>query len=221
MLSVLLLPSAAPRAILVYHGGARGAKVALTFDAGADRGYAADILHTLEHLRVRASFGMTGTWARSNPDLVRRMVRDGDILMNHTYDHRSFTGFSTNTAPLTAAQRAWETWAADATVRRLTGRGLKPYFRPPFGDLDSATLTQVRRLGYRFVVMWTIDSLGWNHLPAAAILRRCLAMVAPGSVIAMHVGSQSQDAAALPALIIALKRRHYHLVTIRQLLAVH
>src|SRR5579859_3770552 len=82
--------------------------VALTFDAGADRGYAARILQTLEHERVHASFGMTGLWAIANPDLLRRMVRDGDQLINHTYDHRSFTGVSTKTLPLSAAQREWE-----------------------------------------------------------------------------------------------------------------
>ena len=44
---------------------------------------------------VTASFGMTGRWAEQNPDLLRRIVREGHHLINHTYDHESFTGRST------------------------------------------------------------------------------------------------------------------------------
>src|SRR5207237_10935132 len=71
-----------------------GPSVALTFDAGADRGYAEDILDVLLETRVLASFGVTGNWAKANPDLVRRMVAHGHLVFNHTLDHRSFTGVS-------------------------------------------------------------------------------------------------------------------------------
>ena len=52
--------------------------MALTYDAGADRGDAADLLAYLEEVGVKVTFGMTGRWAESNPDLVRRIVLDGD-----------------------------------------------------------------------------------------------------------------------------------------------
>ena len=70
------------------------AKVALTYDAGADRGNTKDLLATLERDGVKATFGMTlERWAEENPDLVRQMAGDGDGFINHTYDHRSFTRF--------------------------------------------------------------------------------------------------------------------------------
>ena len=60
-----------------------------------------------ERSGIRATFGMTGKWAQANPDLVRRMAADGDQLMNHTWDHRSFTGLSTRTrAPGSSIARA-------------------------------------------------------------------------------------------------------------------
>lgn len=71
-------------------------EVALTFDAGADRGYAEAILDTLDEYGIKASFGITGHWAEENPDLVARMVEDGHMVFNHTWTHRSFTGFSTS-----------------------------------------------------------------------------------------------------------------------------
>jgi peptidoglycan/xylan/chitin deacetylase (PgdA/CDA1 family) len=164
---------------------------------------------------------MTGAWARANTSLVQLMARDHHLIINHTYDHRSFTGFSTGATPLTARQRRWEVEQTDRIVRRITGHTTKPYFRPPFGDYDSATLILLRRLGYRYVVMWTVDSGGWQHLSPATILQRCLTTVRPGGIIVMHVGSQSQDAAALQPLIRSLKRQRYHFVTVAQLLHAH
>lgn len=203
---------------VVSHGSIAKRVVSLTFDAGADRGYAGQILQTLERDHIHATFGMTGLWAQANPDLVRRMVRDHDALINHTYDHRDFTGFSMHTAPLTIAQRTWEIEQADRAIRRITGQSSRPYFRPPFGDYDSATLKLIRRLGYRYMIMWTVDSLGWDHLPAAAILQRCLTNAHPGTIYLMHVGSQSQDATALKSLIPRLQRRGYRFATIPQLI---
>jgi peptidoglycan/xylan/chitin deacetylase (PgdA/CDA1 family) len=217
----LLLPPRAGQARLIWQGSTHRLFASLTFDAGADRGYAAAILRTLERDHVRATFGLTGAWAHANPDLVRRMARDGDTFINHTYDHRSFTGLATATAPLTTAQRAWEITQAETIIKRISGRHARPYFRPPFGDYDAQLLAQAKSLGYRDVVMWTIDSLGWDHLPAPAILQRCLTLLRPGAILLMHVGSQSQDALALPALIGRLRGRHYRLVTIPQLLAAH
>ncbi len=218
-LALLLSGPVTGPAQLVATGNGKARLVALTFDAGADRGYAAQILTTLEHRGIRASFGMTGLWAQQNPDLVRRMVKDHDILINHTFDHRSFTGLSTKSAPLSGAQRRWEINEAAAVIRKITGLTPRPYFRPPFGDYDAATQALAGQLGYRYMIMWSVDSLGWERLPAPAIIQRCLVLVHPGGIILMHVGSLSQDAVALPAVITGLAREGYRFVTVAQLLA--
>jgi peptidoglycan/xylan/chitin deacetylase (PgdA/CDA1 family) len=214
-------PTHSSAARLISSAATHQRAVALTFDAGADRGYAPSILRTLERVHVRATFGMTGRWARMNPDLVRRMTRDRDTFINHTYDHRSFTGYSTGTRPLDQGQRMWEIEQAEKAIRQLSGHGARPYFRPPYGDYDGAALALLGRLGYSEVVMWTVDSLGWDHLPAPAILQRCLAAAHPGTIFLMHVGIQSQDALALPTLIADLKRRGYRFFTVPQLLRLH
>jgi peptidoglycan/xylan/chitin deacetylase (PgdA/CDA1 family) len=221
LLLLALSPVLAAPAQLVYQGRANVRDVALTFDAGADRGYAPLILRTLERNRLHATFGLTGLWAKANPDLVRRMVHDHDALINHTYDHRSFTGYSTRLAPLTASQRAWEITQTERTVWKIAHKSTKPFFRPPFGDYDTATLRLARQLGYRYAVMWTVDSLGWEHLPAASILSRCVARAQPGTIFLMHVGVQSQDGLALQPLIQQLRRKGYRFVTIAQLVAGH
>lgn len=217
--SAATVPAAAlPPARAVDRGPATRRLIALTFDAGADRGYAARILDTLRDTGVKATFGMTGKWAEQNPDLVQRMVAEGHLLMNHTYDHASFTGRSPGTAPLTAEQRRREIERTEAVIAALVGVDLKPYFRPPSGDYDQAMLAQLGQLGYTQSVMWTVDSLGWKGRSAEQIVRRCLDGAAPGAIFLFHVGADSQDAAALPALIRQLRAAGYAFATVAELL---
>jgi peptidoglycan/xylan/chitin deacetylase (PgdA/CDA1 family) len=220
LLVALAAGSVAP-SHLIYSGPSQHRWIALTFDAGADRGYAAAILTTLEHAHVRATFGMTGRWARQNRDLVQRMARDHDAFINHTYDHRSFTGLSTQLPPLTVQERTWEIERADAVVRAITGRSMKPYFRPPYGDIDPAGESLAGRLGYSETIMWTADSLGWKGVSTELIVQRCTRLARPGAIILMHVGSQSLDGIALPEVLARYRQAGYRMVTIPRLLAGH
>ena len=222
-----IAPSATPsptvvppgaRARTVDRGVAGRRAVALTFDAGADRGYAERILNTLRDTGVAASFGMTGKWAEQNPDLVRRMVAEGHLLFNHTYDHASFTGRSPGTAPLGAEARRRQIERTEVTVAAIAGVDLKPFFRPPYGDYDEAMLSQLAGLGYTHNVMWTVDSFGWRGLSAAQIVARCLDGAAPGAILLFHVGADSQDAFALPELIRQLRASGYGFATVAEVL---
>jgi peptidoglycan/xylan/chitin deacetylase (PgdA/CDA1 family) len=210
-----------PLAQLVAQGPTDQKVIALTFDAGADRGHAAAILSTLEQMNVPSTFGMTGLWAAENPDLLRRIVADGHQIMNHTNDHQSFTGLSTNSPPLTRAERLDELATADAIFTLLLGHSTKPFFRPPYGDYNTSVLTDAFAAGYFEVVNWTVDSGGWRGWDAARILTHCENSATPGAIYAFHIGSQSQDYAALPALIVYLSGQGYRFTTIAGLLAGH
>jgi peptidoglycan-N-acetylglucosamine deacetylase len=195
-----------------------GAKrVALTFDAGADRGYAEDILDLLQEQRVPASFGITANWARNNPDLVRRMGAEGHLVINHTLDHRSFTGVSDKLGGLSPARRRAELEEADAVISPLLGHSTRPWYRLPYGDDDARVASDVAPAGYTRKVGWTVDSLGWRGLAASDILARCLKLVAPGAVYVLHVGRDSQDGLALPRIVPGLRDQGYTFVTVEGL----
>ena len=205
-----------PPAQIVERGDPNRRIVALTFDAGSDTGFAAQILDILGRERIRATFGMTGVWAEQNPDLVRRMATEGYQLVNHSYDHRSFTGRSSNSAPLNEQQRHDEIQRAEDIIHQLTGRTTRPWFRSPYGDYDASVNAAIGTAGYRYNALWTVDSLGWMHLPADQITQRCLTRAVPGAIYLFHVGSQSQDAAALPAIIAGLRQSGYSFGTLSE-----
>lgn len=191
--------------------------VALTFDAGSDRGYAGEILDTLRAEGVLATFGMTGLWAEQHPDLVRRMADEGHQLINHTYDHASWTGFSTGGPPLPSADRAEELRRTEAVVEQVADYDMRPYFRPPYGDYDDSVLADLLANGYTVNVMWTVDSLGWNGLSAPEIVQRTVDGTIPGAIHLFHVGAASADAEALPEIIAQLRSAGYRFVTIEHM----
>jgi peptidoglycan/xylan/chitin deacetylase (PgdA/CDA1 family) len=205
-------------AIVVRRGDPSRPLVALTFDAGSDVGYASDILDTLHANGIRATFGMTGRWAEEHPALVRRIADEGHQLLNHSYDHPSFTGQSTGTAPLSRAARLDQLARADAAIRAAAGVDTVPWFRPPYGDEDASVRADVALAGYRYEVMWTVDSLGWDGLDADAIVDRCLQRAENGAIYLFHVGSASADAAALQRIIDGLRAQGYGFGTVAEIL---
>jgi peptidoglycan/xylan/chitin deacetylase (PgdA/CDA1 family) len=208
--------------LVIDRGSSGRNEVALTFDAGADRGFAEEILDILDQAGVKASFGITGHWADENPDLVERMAAEGHMIINHTYSHRSWTGFSTaefDEGVLSTDERMQELTDTEQSVVKAAGKyEMKPYYRPPYGDYDDGVLDDLKSAGYYVVVMWTCDSFGWNGASVDEIIDRCGAQATAGDIILMHVGAQSLDAKALPGLIEVLQDQGFEMVTVEELL---
>lgn len=182
--------------------GANGrAVVALTFDAGSDVGFTTQILDTLKAEKIKASFGMTGRWAEQNPDAFRRIVAEGHHLVNHTYSHKSWTGVSSSTAVLNREARIAELDKAEQVFKNLANTTAKPWFRPPYGDIDNETDKLLGQMGYKYDALWTVDSLGWMGKTAPQIVEICRKGLVPGGILLFHVGEQSQDGNALPSII--------------------
>ena len=211
-------PSGEP-AQVIRIGSTSRRQVAFTFDAGSDAGYTTMILDTLATNGLKVSFGMTGKWAESYPDLLKRMVNEGHTLINHSYNHPSFTDGSTDTPPLTQAERWEQLDSTEATVQRLTGATTMPYFRPPFGAYDESVNADVGAKGYAYNVMWTIDSRGWMGISAPEITSRCLQLAEPGAIYVFHVGAASEDGPALQSLIDGLRADGYTIGDINDILA--
>jgi len=151
---------------------------------------------------------------------MQRMVDEGHMLFNHTYSHRSFTGFSTSEeeAVLSRRDRHDELIETADLVRDETGYQLAPYFRPPYADYDDEVLEQIAEIGYWVTLQYSCDSLGWNGATVDEIVEKCGDNAEPGDILLLHVGAASLDAEALPGLIESLQRQDFALVTAEELL---
>ena len=87
----------------------------LTFDNGYEyKNLTADILDTLKEKNARAAFFITLSYAKQNPQLVQRMIKEGHIVGNHSATHPSFPN-------LTRTQMAEEIATLDNYLRKNSG----------------------------------------------------------------------------------------------------
>jgi len=203
-------PPASGLPVEIRRGPPSARKIALTFDAGASAAPTPAILAALREQGIRATFFLTGKWVKRNPDLVREIVRDGHEIGNHSYSH-------TNFRKLTDEQIADELNRTEAAVEQAAGVTTKPYFRPPYGGLDTRVQKAVRNAGYS-IVYWSVDS--WDSfkkdIKPEEVRRRVLTKSRPGAIVLMHCGSQA-TAEALPGIIRSLKEEGYSLVPVSEL----
>jgi peptidoglycan-N-acetylglucosamine deacetylase len=136
-------------------------RVALTFDAEhPDRPHhgehAAWILDELARLEVRATAFLQGRWVEANPDLARRVARDGHLVGSHSFYHAHM--------PLLSAEGfAEDVRKAEQVIVETTGVDPKPWIRFPFGAGadDASLIDRLPQLGYRHVG-WDVEVYEWE-----------------------------------------------------------
>lgn len=202
---------------VVYVGEGDVPAVALTFDVGVDEAHVPEIMDILKEHGKQATFGITGEWAVTNPDLLKRMVEEGHAIINHSWSHASFTGEATDTEPLTADQIRAELERAEKKIQEIAEVSTKPYFRPPYGDFDPKVNRVAYEAGYTFNILWLVDSLGWDGRSPDLIVAVTLAFAFNGSIFLYHTDNP-RDVAALGEIIEGLDERGLQMVTIPLLL---
>ena len=186
----------------------------LTFDAGYENGHTARILDTLKAHKAPAAFFVVGSFVEQNPELVRRMTEEGHIVGNHTFHHPDMSGLNTMEA-FSAELRELE----DA-YRRVTGKELDPYYRPPQGVYSEENLKLAKQLGYR-TVFWSLAYVDWYRddqpTPEQAF-SKLLPRAHDGAVVLLHSTSATNDA-ILDEILTRWEQQGYRFGTLEELFA--
>ncbi len=186
-----------------YKGSPEKKDIYLTFDNGYENGYTEKVLNVLKKEKVPATFFVTGHYLLSAEDLVKRMVREGHIVGNHSWHHPDFTAVS--------EQRIKEELQkVKAKTTELTGQKEMKYMRPPRGVFSERTLKIAKDEGYTHVfwsvafVDWKTDQQkGWKYS-----YDNIMAQIHPGAIILLHTVSKD-NADALEKAIQDLKKKGY------------
>ena len=183
--------------------------VALTFDDGPKGAVTAEMLDDLQRYGAHATFFVVGRMCQKYPELVSRIVSDGDELGNHTFNH-----FRLPTISL--ASVADELERTRRLVHQLTGQTLF-LFRPPGGRTNAQVQTVVDSLGYT-TVFWRLDSSELQpNMDANKVYHRVADNVRDGDIVLMHNGDPN-ILAALPRILENLSQRGYQFVTVSELM---
>jgi peptidoglycan/xylan/chitin deacetylase (PgdA/CDA1 family) len=185
-------------------------EVALTFDDGPDQSTPA-MLDALEHAHAPATFFQIGRQIPGRAALLQRMLRDGDAIGDHTYNHPDLTR-----SPDVAGPEIERTAAA---IGDATGGYRTCLFRAPYGAVDNALFGLVRGMGMT-TIGWNVDPRDWSSPGTDAIVSRVLGAVTPGAIVILHDGGgpRGQTVAAVPRIVSGLRARGYRLVTVPGLL---
>lgn len=179
--------------------------VALTFDDGPSPKYTARILDALKENNASATFFVLGSNAQNAPDLLQRMVLEGNEIGNHTYSHKQLTTLSKEGIE----EEIKETKECIYTITHTYPQVL----RPPYGSKND---TVVKCADDARVVTWSLDTRDWKDRDAKIVVERILKDVKDGDIILMHdLYASSAQAAAIA--IPKLQEMGFQLVTVSQL----
>lgn len=196
----------------IYREKTAEKNIYLTFDNGYEQGYTRSILDVLQKHEVPATFFVTGHYVESEPDLIKRMAKEGHIIGNHSYNHPDFTKMSKQ--KVEKELKKLETSVAD-----LTKQTTMNYVRSPRGTFNEDTLQWTKEFGYTQVFWslafedWETDKQqGWKHA-----YNQVMEQVHPGAIVLLHTVSED-NAEALDKIIKALKKDGYQFKSLDELM---
>ena len=193
----------------VYVGDTSQKVLYLTFDAGYENGCTAKILDVLKQQEVPAAFFLVGNYMQTNPDLVRRMAKEGHIVANHTMHHPDMSKIS----QLDAFQK--ELQDLEKLYFDITGEQMAKYYRPPQGNYSQENLIMAQSLGYK-TVFWSLAYVDWNNdcQPTAEYaFSKLLPRTHNGAVVLLH-STSATNAEILEELITQWKQEGYSFGTL-------
>ncbi len=211
-----------------------GSKVALTFDMGGRMEPAADILAFLIDHEVCATIFATGAMSRTaEGQAALAIVRDHPELFemaNHTMHHCDLVrggGGSPRKAPCEGGRPTSERIVAELAdaaivISAATGQDPRPYWRPPYGSIDTDVLAAAAAAGYTATFLWDIDTADWRPIAdggptAEHIAARVVTDAVNGSNVLFHLGGY-ETLDALRLLVPALRERGFTLTSLSDLL---
>jgi peptidoglycan-N-acetylmuramic acid deacetylase len=193
----------------VYLGDPAQKVIYLTFDAGYENGCTEKILDVLKAHEVKAAFFLVGNYIQQNADLVRRMVREGHIVGNHTMHHPDMSKI------VDKAAFAKELSDLESLYKEVTGEQMPKYYRPPQGCYSEENLRMAKELGYK-TVFWSLAYVDWNNdsqPTARQAFDKLLPRIHNGAVVLLH-STSTTNAQILDELLTRWKDMGYSFGTV-------
>jgi peptidoglycan/xylan/chitin deacetylase (PgdA/CDA1 family) len=184
--------------------------IALTFDDGPWPETTAQVLDVLKANNIKGTFFVVGRNLKNYPELGKRIVAEGHVIANHTWNHW-YHFFNQQAA-------AFEIESTTNLIYQVTG-AKTTLFRPPGGMMHNGLVAYAKGQKYT-VVMWSADSIDYKLPTVPRLVHNVVKDSKPGGIVLMHDGggNRSRTVQALPQIISTFKKQGYSFVTIPELL---
>ncbi|HEY2139420.1 MAG TPA: polysaccharide deacetylase family protein, partial [Chthoniobacterales bacterium] len=143
-----------------------GPYIALTFDDGPNPILTPKLLDLLAARHLKATFFVIGQNAADHPEILKRAVREGHEIGNHSWSHPNFGKMSDD-----AVRR--EIQKTDDAISAAIGK--RPtLLRPPYGSITAHEKKWIHdEFGYR-IILWDVDPLDWKRPGPSVVTARIL-----------------------------------------------
>lgn len=171
-----------------YLGNTNEKKIYITFDAGYENGYTPNILDVLKKHGITATFFIVGNYIKTSPDLVKRMVEEGHVVGNHTFNHPDMSKIS----QMDSFKK--EIQSLEKLYYETTGKDMQKFYRPPQGKYSEENLKNAKELGYK-TVFWSLAYVDWitDKQPTKEHAFEKLSKIHPGAIVLLHSTSKTNS----------------------------
>ena len=190
--------------------------IALTFNVDWGEEYLPGILKALEQNGAKATFFLTGRWAKNHPELVQVIARAGHQIENHGYSHP-------HPDRLSVAANKEEIKKTENVINGIIGYKTR-YYAPPYGEKGNPGVQATAELGY-VTVLWTLDTVDWRPESTPEVIAKRVVNPAVrfgvkpdkrGAIVLMH--PKENTVKALPVILANLKAEGFRFDRLDQLI---
>jgi len=183
-------------------------EVALTFDDGPNPIYTNKALELLKKHNVKATFFCIGKNAEKYPELIKKILKNGHQLGNHSYQHNNDYGF------LSTKKVIEDILKTQKILKEIVELDSK-LFRPPFGVTNPNIAKAVKKSDLQ-TIGWSIRSYDTAAKNADKVFEKINKKIKKGDIILLH-DTSVLSISVLEQLLQSLEQRKIKSVTINQL----
>ena len=190
--------------------------MALTINVDWGEEFIPVILDALDKGNARATFFVTGRWAKKNPELLKTMAKRGHQIENHGYSHP-------HPDQISVGANQEEIKKTERIIEGILGQRTRLY-APPYGEKGISGLRAADELGYQ-TILWTLDTVDWRSDSTTEIIVKRIVNPAirfgikpdkKGAIVLMH--PKANTVKALPLILDQLAREGYVFQTLSELI---
>lgn len=183
-------------------------KIALTFDDGPHE-MTLLVLDVLRKYNAKATFFCIGKNIETHRDILKKVIKEGHTVGNHTYSHAPFFDFYRKDQIIAEIKQT------DALIESVVGK--KPnLFRPPYG-VTNPSIRRALEVTKHKTIGWNIRSLDGVVKKENFLLNRIIKRIKPGGIVLLH-DTSIQTVIVLEELLTFLEQNNYTVVSLEELL---
>ena len=192
----------------IYAGDKSSNKVSLMINVYWGTEHLEKMIDVIEKHKIKVTFFVGGTWAKENPELLKKMYSLGYEIASHGYNHKEH-GKLNYEANFSEIKKCHE------VIKDILGVDME-LFAPPGGSYNKNTTKAAEDLGYK-TIMWTRDTIDWRDHDTNLIYNRAVTNMSGGDLILMHPTANTFE--ALEKIIEYAKNHSLTLTTVSDTLS--